>query len=104
SYWFIQNLELSYAGDGLEITYGGTTGYAGLVLNNLYIHDLSGYWEGMPADPPNRPWNSTGITIFSSIIDTITSPAVLSGFVISNCTITNSGTGYHQPSDYRFHQ
>ena len=62
-YWKISNLEIAYAGEGILVHYT-TLGHQGLQFSSLYIHDILGIKNGIPAqtDYPTI-WNSNAIGI-----------------------------------------
>ncbi len=94
SYWTVQNLELSHAGDGIRVNFT-SPGHEGLRFRNLYIHDINAIVEGSPGQSDYGIYWSTAITLGSNGFNPGT------GYVVRDVVIENVETAFTTPISFQ---
>ncbi len=93
SYWQVRSLEIGSVGAGLVFWYT-TNGHQGLVVDDLYTHDVKGVFAGSPAqaDLPGM-YHSVGLLITGNV------PVTPSTTAVDGVAVTNI-EGYANNDDF----
>jgi hypothetical protein len=89
-YWNVQDLEIENAGMGIVFWYA-TLNHQGLNFNDLYIHNITGYYEVYQSPPADLPglYDSVGLYISGNPPQPASNQWVIKGITMNAVTATN---------------